>query len=330
MLLCFVWGWEVCKSVGREPPFSCPYILTREIQLEWKCWTLVCILMDPPEERQRIHTSGQRHKASVAWPFLSCFSEPSFFKLHFYKKPDPSEQRKTRMTALAFHSVENCNSVKVSLRNSAEAQTLKLHLQSPLSATKLILCSQFFWLLHFLLSWFQTQKGKYLSSVIYQCLRHSQVADSLLHCPLGFLHASLYLLNSAALPARFPLWNTFQLFLMLGNCVQPHGLSSSTDHCGASWIWLCGTFHSTLRCSFLRIDFLCPAKLYPHTTMLSAPSSSPSSHNWASSSEMTGTQTNLAGPRPPVAWFVERKYIWNVLLISWRLYSGELPWWLRW
>ena len=71
---------------------------------------------------------------------------------------------------------------------------------------------------------------------------------------------------------------------------------------------------------FLRIDFLCPAKLYPHTTMLSAPSSSPSSHNWASSSEMTGTQTNLAGPRPPVAWFVERKYIWNVLLISWRLF----------
>ena len=114
---------------------------------------------------------------------------------------------------------------------------------------------------------------------------------------------------------------------------------------------------------FLRIDFICPAKLHPgegngnplqcsclenprdgepggllsmgshrvghdwsdlanstHTTMLSAPSSSPSSHNWASSSEMTGTQTNLAVPRPPVAWFVERKYICNVLLISWRLF----------
>ena len=107
---------------------------------------------------------------------------------------------------------------------------------------------------------------------------------------------------------------------MLGNCVHPHGLSSSLitvahhkyDSAAVSIIpW---------DANFLRIDFICPAKLHPHTTMLSAPSSSPSSHNWPSSSEMTGTQTNLAVPRPPVAWFVDRKSICNVLLISWRLF----------
>ena len=71
---------------------------------------------------------------------------------------------------------------------------------------------------------------------------------------------------------------------------------------------------------FSRIDFICPGKLYPHTTVLSAPTSSPSSLSWASSSEMTATQINLAVPRPPVAWFVERKCVWNVLLISLRLF----------
>ena len=135
-MLCFVWGWEVCKSVGRESPSSCPYILTREIQLEWTHWTLLCILMDPPEGQtgDSYKWAKTQGKCGLALPVL--FFRSSFFNMHFSKKLNPGEQRKTGMTALAFHSEGNCNSVKISLRNSAEAQTpscASSHLYQPQS-----------------------------------------------------------------------------------------------------------------------------------------------------------------------------------------------------
>lgn len=196
-------------------------------------------------------------------------------------------QSKTATAPFAFHSVGDYNSVKASLRNSVEVQTPKLHHQSALSVTKLIqiLTPAFPSLL-------APNSGRKISGVIYQRLRQSLLTDSLLHYPLRLLHASPYLLNSAALPARFPLRNVFRLFLMLGNCVHPRGLPSSTEHRGLSWMWLCGSFHPALSCSF-SIYLICPAKLYPHTTMPSTPTSSPSSHDWASSSGMMGDSDHL-------------------------------------
>lgn len=139
--------------------------------------------------------------------------------------------------------------------------------------------------------------GKKTCGIINLFLRHSLLADSLLHCPPG-CSTLLYYLNSTCLSAslfHYGEKNPIGYF-KYWESVSNHMGTPLPWH-GTSWMYLWDSFHSTSSFSYLSICF---NSLSMHTTTPSAPASSPPPHSWTPSSAIIKTYVKSCYTRSSV------------------------------